>query len=235
MIFDIHTHILPGVDDGSSCFEESLQMLEMAEQQGVTAVVATPHYYHDEQDFSEYSALVDLAYSKLLSRYQGDIKIYKGYEVRYFKGISKTDAVKKMTLNGSDYLLLELSYSEPITDSVLEEIEALYHNYRITPIIAHIERYARYHGFRRLLSLIDDGIVMAHVNTASFSNEYKRRSVELLKSGFVNVVATDMHSADLRPPDMKNALLVVNDVLGVNVLRKLSESYDRLYNEIVLK
>lgn len=235
MIFDIHSHIVPGVDDGVQSVEEALAVLNLAEKNGIGAVVATPHFYADTHKFSEYDRQVNEAFEDVRSAYKGRIELYKGYEVKFFKGISQAGYIKNMTLNGSEFLLLELRYSKAITDDVIKEIEDIYYNFRITPIMAHIERYHAYPGFQKILSLIDSGIAMAHVNASSFFNEYKSSAVDLLSEGWASVIATDMHSPDSRPPKIKDAILYYHKMFGDKHLQRLSENNNRLYNQIVLK
>lgn len=235
MIFDIHSHIVPGVDDGVQSVEEALTVLELAEKNGIGAVIATPHFYADTHKFSEYDRQVDESFCGVRSAYKGKIELYKGYEVKFFKGISQAEYIKRMTLNNSNFLLLELRYSKAITDDVVREIEDIYYNFRITPIMAHIERYHTYPGFQKILSLIDSGIAMAHVNASSFFNEYKRSAVNLLAEGLASVIATDMHSPESRPPKIKDAILCYHEIFGDKHLQRLSENNNRLYNQIVLK
>lgn len=235
MLFDIHSHIIPGVDDGAQNLEESLKLLEMARDNGISAVLATPHFYAERVLFEEYTAFVDERYNQLAGNIDGLPKVFKGYEVRYFRGISTSEYTERLTLNGSEYILVEFPYGENITDSMLRDIEDIYYNQRITPVLAHIERYHRYHGFKKALRLIDDGIAMAHINATSFVDSYRKIAVGLLEEGYVSIVATDMHSVDARPPMLDSALNVIGEKLGKKALLRLSENYERLYNEIILK
>ena len=232
MIFDIHSHIVPGVDDGARSLDESLRL---AEENGIEAVIATPHFWHDIKKFDGYNRAVDDAFAAVKAAYKGNIELYKGYEVKFFKGISETEKIRKMTLNGSEYLLVELHYSQDITDDIIKEIANIYYNFRITPIFAHLERYHNNHGFRKALSLVDSGIAMAQVNASSFFNDNKRTAVNMLHDGLASVVATDMHSPSSRPPKMREALLCYRDIFGNHNVQKILDNFDRLYRQIILK
>lgn len=235
MIFDIHSHIVPGVDDGVKSVAEALTNLKLCEENGIDAVIATPHFWYDIKRFDSYNRAVDEAFAAVKKAYDGKIELYKGYEVKFFKGISETEKIRKMTLNGSEYLLLELHYSQDITDEMIREIADIYYNFRITPIFAHLERYHDNHGFRKALSLVDNGIAMAQVNASSFFSDSKRTAVNMLHDGLASVIATDMHSPDSRPPKMKEALLCYRDIFGNHNVQKILDNFDRLYRQIILK
>ena len=235
MLFDIHAHVIPGVDDGAKDIKEAKALLKMAKDNGIGAIVATPHFYADKVSFLEYETTINENYQLLLSETEGMPNVYKGYEVRYFRGISTSEYTRRLTLNGSEYMLVEFPYGENITDSMVRDIEDIYYNQRITPILAHLERYHKYHGFKKALGLIDDGIAMAHVNATSFNDSYKKAASALLQEGYASVVATDMHSVDIRPPMLDSALSAIGKNLGKQTLLKLAENYERLHNDIILK
>lgn len=235
MIFDIHSHIVPGVDDGVKSVEEALECLKLAEDNGIDAIIATPHFWHDISKFDEFDRQVNNAFFAVRDQYEGKIELYKGYEVKFFKGISKTEKIRKMTLNNSEYLLLELNYSKEITDDIVKEIADIYYNFRITPILAHLERYHENKGYKKVLTLVENGIAMAQVNATSFFTERKKTAVNLLHDGLATLIATDMHSPGSRPPKMKEALICYHDIFGSRNVQKILDNFDRVYNQIILK
>lgn len=234
MLFDIHAHIIPGVDDGANSYEEALTLLKAARNNGIGAVIATPHFYADMVSFEEYELETESRFNSLKQQADGLPELFRGYEVRYFRGISTSEYTRRLTLNGSEYILVEFPYGEDITDRMLGDIEDIYYNMNITPILAHIERYHKYNGFRNALRLIDDGIAMAHINATSLTDQFKKTAIRLLEAEYVSVIATDMHSADERPPVCDTALKEIEKQMGRSALLRLADNYDRLYNEIVL-
>ncbi len=234
MLFDIHSHIIHDIDDGAENLEESLKLLEMLGQQGVDVVAATPHFYADEVDFKYYTEKVNKNFEILKNNLTPNLpKVIKGYEVRYFKGISGTSVVKELTLGGSPYLLLEFTYGQEITPKVVGDIADVYYNFGLTPILAHIERYYKYHGFKYALKLVEDGIAMAHVNASSFTEGYKRAALKLVDSGIATLIASDTHSVLARPPMFDEAKQVIAKNLGDGVAEQLFTNSERIYNEIV--
>lgn len=213
---DIHSHILHGVDDGSKSLLMSLELLQMMSVQGITDVIATPHFDARYENFEEYTAKVNAAYEELLSATDGRNlpNIYLGSEVYYFKGIGKSYGIRNLTLANTRYLLLELSFA-PIDDTVIGEIQGIYDNIGLKPILAHIERYADVKGFKKLLKLVENGTVLTQVNAPSvYMPRFKRVTQKLIKRGIVTFLATDSHSTDLRPPLLDVSLSEIEKQFG---------------------
>lgn len=213
---DIHSHILPGVDDGAKDLAMSLELLRMMKAQGITDVVATPHFDARYENFDEYTERVQTAYNQLLNSVSGEglPNIYLGSEVYYFKGIGKCHGISNFTIDDSKCLLLELS-GMPIDDDMIKDITDIYANIGVQPIIAHIERYAGIKGFKKILKLVESGVVLAQVNAASFFMlPFKRTVKKLIKRGYVSFLATDTHSIDSRPPLLDKALDEIEKMFG---------------------
>nr|MCR4688455.1 capsular polysaccharide biosynthesis protein [Saccharofermentans sp.] len=143
--YDIHSHFLPGVDDGCQTVEESIALLKTQISQGCLGTVATPHYYARES-IAAFCARRQEAYTKLiaamratgLEQFTGRIGL--GAEVAYYKGIATDTDVGRLCYGTSNYLLLEMPFAE-WNPSVLREIKVLQSSRGIVPVIAHIERF----------------------------------------------------------------------------------------------
>ena len=96
IILDIHSHILPGVDDGAADLNESVKLLEALFEQGVTDVVATPHFYPMDEDIDSFKDRIGRAYLRLWEKSEGRNlpNIYLGAEVLYYRYIGNSDAAK---------------------------------------------------------------------------------------------------------------------------------------------
>ena len=237
IIFDIHSHILPAVDDGARDIDEALQLLEMMKENGITDIIATPHFYADSDNFDEYKLRTEEAYKVLCSATESKAlpHIYLGCEVLYFRYIGTCEHITNFCLNGSNYLLLELT-DGCITDSFFEDIAILKNKLGIIPIIAHIERYYKAPSFRKLLKFVKSENIPTQVNASSlFSPYYKRITEKLIKKGYVNFLATDSHSIDIRPPQMKNALKHIAEKLGEEYANGLIRNSRLLLEEMTRK
>lgn len=232
---DIHAHILPDVDDGARDTETAITLLEMMKSQGVTHVIATPHFYPDTDSAEEFIQLTKARYVEFKKEIENkDLPtVFMGCELRYFNGIGKSRAIGQFAISGTDYLLLELPYGEPITRTVLQDIIDIRERQGLIPIMAHIERYAKVSGFKKLLKLIAEGYALAHFNAGGIlSKETARVCEKLIKSGLVSFMASDTHSPERRPPQIKDALDYVTERLGKSAANRLVIKSNRLLEEI---
>ncbi|MDO4607969.1 MAG: hypothetical protein Q4B40_02115 [Clostridia bacterium] len=232
---DIHSHILPNVDDGAKDIETSLALLEALKTQGVTAVIATPHFYPDYDNAEEFVEKIDLAYKELKNAAAGqDLpRIFLGCELRYFNGMGKSKSIDQFAIKGTDHLLLELPYGAPITKLVLDDIIALSENLGFKVILAHIERYYKVKGFKKLLKLISDGYAIAHINADGMTSKEEAKICEkLIKGGYISFVASDTHSVKNRPPKIKEALDAITDRLGKSTATRLMLKSNRFLEEL---
>lgn len=232
---DIHSHILPAVDDGARDLTTSIQLLEMLKEQGVTHVVATPHFYPDSDNAEDFADLAKSAYKELLTEVSSrDLpKVFLGCELRYFSGIGKSSAIKQFVINGTDYLLLELPYGAPITKIVLQDIIDINEQQGLTPILAHVERYNKVPGYKKLLKLIAEGYALAHINASAIATKESIRTCEkLIKGGYVSYIASDTHSPKHRPPQFDKALPYISERLGKSAVNRLIIKANQLLEEI---
>ena len=205
-MIDIHNHILFGVDDGAKSLEESLKMLKAAKKQGINTVIATPHFYSFDTDIESLKQKVEKSYEILCESINDDLPtVYLGYELHYFNGIYKSELVKELTLNKGKYLLLELDHDD-ITDNVIRNIEEIRWQLDLKPIIAHVERYNKCKGYKKLLKIFDHENYFAQITADSlFDNKFKKVSINLIKKGLVDFIASDAHDCDARGFMLKEA------------------------------
>ncbi len=236
MYTDIHSHIIPEVDDGACNMEESLQLLESMAAQGITSLIATPHFYAEDNHLTpfQHNAAMQKSLNKLKAEISGmdfpHIKL--GHEVHYFHGISTCEEITSLCFSGSKYFLLELPYMH-IGSGVANEIVDFSLNFGVKPILAHIERYARHDAFDDLLDIIKEGFAEAQVNCDSIIDKRLRRlSFDLIKSGYISYLATDTHSITTRPPRFSEAIEIISKKIGSSEANKLCSNANRLFQEI---
>lgn len=237
MFTDIHTHILHSIDDGPESFDKTKELLNKSIQNGVDKIVATPHFYAEKHSLNERLKTSKERYSNLsefISQNKLPLSVLSGFEVRYFKGISHIEDLDKLCINQSGNLLLELA-PLPITEDVLDEIlDMRYAGYNV--ILAHIERYTKIPGFKLLKSLITQGEVVAQCNGDSFiSGTFQRAAYKLLKEGMVSVIASDTHSVEHRPPNLKEAYDAIEKKFNSRVKKQLIFKADELFDGFVRK
>lgn len=140
-MIDMHSHILPGIDDGSYSIEESIEMIREAYEAGFSEIVSTSHFIEESYNATkkDREELIDMIYAKL-EKENINIKIYNGAEAYITTNLNEFILKKDLpTINGTKYLLMEL----PMTNQILYLNDIIYElkSNGIVPIIAHPERY----------------------------------------------------------------------------------------------
>ncbi len=236
-MFDIHSHILPGVDDGAKDMEESIKLLEMMKNDGITCVLATPHFYPQDTNIEDFLSEVSSAYKSLISEKENkDLpNVYLGCEMLYFDGLGNSTSLGQLCLNGSNFLLLELT-DYCINDRLLNNLTTLIKQTGIMPIIAHIERYCKAKNYKKLLTFVLDNRIPVQLNASSFFIPlFKRPLKKLLKSNAIVVLGTDAHSCDQRPPRLYDAMELIEKKYGSECKDKLIKNSSLFYKRIIGK
>lgn len=228
-VVDFHSHILPGVDDGSASVEESISLLQMEKQQGIDLVVATPHFYaqHDTpENFLRRRARAEEALREEMSRYPDLPEIKIGAEVYFYRGISDSDAITELTIDSKRCILIEMPVS-PWTDSMYRELEGLYVKRGLTPIIAHVDRYLgrfRTFGIPKRLSELP---VLVQANAEFFLNQSSSAmAMRMLKRDQIHLLGTDCHNLSSRKPNLGEAVELINRRLGAGMIEQIN-AYER--------
>ncbi|MCP4665705.1 MAG: hypothetical protein GY849_04990 [Deltaproteobacteria bacterium] len=218
-MIDLHCHILPGADDGAGSEEESLAMARLAVEDGVRAIVATPHALNGVYTNPAGKIISQVAaLREALSKSNIELELYAGADVHLcphiLKRIQKGEAC---TINNAmKYILLELP-SRTILRGVKEEVFSLKVN-GITPIITHPERNALIQqDAEALYELVSMGAlaqVTAMSVTGGFGTFVARSAENLLRNRLVHMIVSDAHSPDYRPPVLSRAVERAAEILG---------------------
>ena len=204
MLVDLHTHILPGVDDGAETIEQSLALLEAERQNGVEAVVFTPHFLPQNETPERFLKRRDEAFQFLLSRAPTDLKYLCGAEVLYSQYLANLEDLPKLCIGDTDYLLLELPYQAPFTDKLFSAIWRIVDEYAITPIIAHVERYAAVQKDPELLLQFKEMGCHIQINASTMiRREMRQIAKRIVRTGTVDLLASDCHDTEFRAPNLK--------------------------------
>ena len=226
MRVDFHSHVLPGVDDGSRSVGESLTMLRMAYDQGITHVVATPHFYAGRDNPQHFLRKRDRAEKLLRDAMENECnmpQLLVGAEVRYFSGISESEAVRQLTIAGKDYILIEMP-AAPWTDRMYHELSQLREKQGVTPIVAHIDRYMSPFRNRGLPDRLSRCPVLVQANAGFFLSAFTApMALRLLEQERIHLLGSDCHDLDERPPRMGEAIRVIRRKSGDGAIRRMDE------------
>ena len=215
-MLDIHTHILPGMDDGSKSVEESLMMLREQARQGVDTVVCTPHFYAEQNDPAQFIARREAAWNQLKPELTPELPAIRlGAEVQYFTGISRVESVSRLRIQGTNLLLLEMPFSK-WTDWAVEEAMELNSREDMQVILAHIERYLQWQPKDIVERMVDAGFLI-QCNVEFFKHwRTKHKALRMLRDGQIHLIASDCHNMSSRKPNLgqlpREALAYMADV-----------------------
>lgn len=224
-MIDIHNHMLYGVDDGPSEIEESMQMLEQAKKQGITAMILTPHYRHGMfaypiEDITDHFRKLQAKANEL------GVTIYLGCEYHVNSQIVENlDNRRVATLARTKYVLAEYSFETEFDYIYKTCQELLSHGYY--PVIAHAERYAclakdtdNVDDLKRLGALIQ---VNADSILGIDGHGLKKTCKKFLKEGLVDLVASDSHGIKQRINHMSEAMAYVTKKYGSDYAQEIFE------------
>ena len=224
---DFHSHILPGVDDGSRNVEESLEMLRAMAKQGVTRVVATPHFYpqHDTPErFLKRRAEAEAVLREAMAGEKNLPELNIGAEVYYFRGISDSDAIKELTVDKKRCILIEMP-SMPWTEAMYQELEALSVKRGLIPVVAHLDRYIgpfRTHGVPKRLAALP---VLVQANAEFFlERSTSAMALRMLKKGTIHLLGSDCHNMTSRKPNLGEAVALIQRKLGEDAIAAICEN-----------
>ena len=206
MIIDFHSHILPGIDDGSpdiSCTEELLRE-EM--RQGVGCICATPHFYASHVSVHDFLVRREEAFvrTRHMCAAKGlAVPILCGAEVYYFPGMGEADKLPELTLAGSDVLLLEMPFAQ-WTDAMVQEIKKILYRQQLTVVLAHLERYFPFQKKKGPWEEILDLPVIVQLNAGCvFERKKYKFALKMLASDLPVVLGSDCHNMDGRKPNLE--------------------------------
>ena len=209
-MFDIHSHIIYHIDDGSHDLEESLELIRQDVEQGARAIIATPHYYvqypTDPARIRAKLAAIEEANASAL-----DVRLYAGNEVLWFDSmIERLQSGEILTLADSHYTLIEF-YPEESYQTILRAIRNV-RNAGYRPIIAHAERFKaiQEHGLaevRELGAYVQLSTEpLSHKGLSGLFDRETKFIQKALRNQEADFLGTDMHRVDRRPPVLHDAI-----------------------------
>ena len=202
-VIDIHSHILFGVDDGPKNIEESLELLSLAVQEGITEIISTSHVLHPSFNVEMDDVVKQVAALQHLIHTEGlPLTLHTGHEIRINENVPDMLQQKKLLpLANSRYVLIELPSNSVPTYTKHLLLQLLELGY--TPIIAHPERNkAIAENPDKLKQLVELG-AFAQITAGSvaghFGKSIQKTSLQLIEANLVHTYGSDVHSRDVRP------------------------------------
>lgn len=217
-MIDIHTHILPGVDDGAEHWNDTLDMARAAVSEGITTIIATPHHANGRYINSAVEVVEHTRYINEQLLIAGvPVTILPGQEIRvHIDLLEAWSRAELLPLANSNYVLIEMPSSR-----IPKEMDELIHELNILnlkPIIAHPERNAEVmKNPQRLAELIQRGAfaqVTSHSLLGGFGRKVEKLAWSLCRSGLIHIVSSDAHHMELRGFRLREAYDVICERMG---------------------
>lgn len=235
-MLDFHSHLIPGVDDGSKDLSMSIGMLDMWKEQGVSHICATPHFYADMNNPSRFIEKRNVAYASLIDEISRTPdpdsypSISLGAEVYYFRGMSSCEDISRLCLQGTRFILVEMPF-HPWSDYMIKEVSEL-SSAGLIPVAAHIERYMKIQSRAKMNAFLDTGI-MIQCNASFFLDpRTRRKAMRMIADKTIDFIGSDAHNLDTRAPNMGPSIAAITRKLGDDALAHIRHN-GRLITEPV--
>ncbi|MCH8063174.1 MAG: hypothetical protein IH861_11795 [Chloroflexi bacterium] len=225
-MYDLHVHILPGIDDGPAEMHESVEMARQAAKGGTEIILATPH----RKDVTEGSSVSDVRdLVRTLNRKIRDrafaVRVVLGMENHLDQDLPPDVAKgRALTMNGSRYILVEMPFfGRP---AYVEEVLYQLQGDGLIPVLAHPERIEAFQRDPELLAMFVGKGMLSQVTAGSFvgqwGQEVKRFAEHLLARGLVHVLASDAHAPGApRPPTLDHGVHAAALLLGREAVERM--------------
>jgi protein-tyrosine phosphatase len=224
---DIHSHVLPEIDDGAISLEESVAMCRAAAADGIKTIVATPHMFNGVYEAPD-KETIGQKIAMVMKACDACVNIAPGGEVRYSYEIFEEigDPGARIRLNGGSYMLLEFPFrSMPpnVEVAIFEILKA-----GVTPVIAHPERNRKVQDDPAMLGNLIERGALAQLDAASltgnFGREIQQVAKRIIEAGMAHFIATDAHHQDRRRPVLSRAAAIAADWGGEEYARAMVEA-----------
>lgn len=225
-MIDVHSHILPNIDDGSRSIDETFNLIKEAKEAGFEGIICTSHYMENyyETDRPEREVWINAIHENLKNK-NIEMNLYLGNEIYMSDNIIKLlEDGKATTMNDTSYVLFEL----PLNAEPMNLYDMVYEmqQYRIVPILAHPERYSFVQTDPELIyDLIDKGVLM-QANYGSIVGQYGKKAQmivqKFLENNMIHMLGTDAHRQNTIYPKIPEILVELKSLIGEEKLNELT-------------
>lgn len=223
-MIDFHSHVLPGIDDGSKSLEESIALLRLEAEQGITHVVATPHFYaryDDPEKFLEKRSRAEESLRKEMEKHDGMPTLSVGAEVYYFRGMSDSDILSRLVIGDSNCIMVEMPKA-PWPEAAFRELEEIHRKRGLVPIVAHVDRYIRPLKTYGIPGKLDKLPVLVQANGEFFLEKATASmAMRMLKKGQIHLIGSDCHNLSSRKPNLGEAIELIEQRLGADAIDRI--------------
>ena len=240
---DFHTHILPGIDDGSRDLAMTRGLLIAEREQGVERVIATPHFYAYKTPIESFLKRRNRSLETVLQRIEGaqlqmaqerpgpeGLPVIRvGAEVYFFPGMGKASKLPYLCINGTNVILIEMPFQQ-WKEEILTDLRDILQRQRLRIVLAHVERYLEFQKDRGVWEQVLALPVTIQLNAGSFLKGWsKRRFCIRTLQEYENVIlGSDCHNLDTRVPNLAAARAVIERKCGAERLAQIDRTMGAL-------
>ena len=233
-MIDFHSHILPGIDDGSRNLDMSVEMIKEEVRQGVHKIIATPHFYAEQDVVERFLERRQHSFDKIRQYAEandGECPEFDvGAEVYYFPGMGKADILPQLAFCEGEVILIELPFVQ-WTEEMYKEVRHVVEKRKMTVILAHIERYYPFQKDKSVWEKMFELPLYPQLNAGSFLDRKRRKfCINFIKEGYEVLLGSDCHNTSTRPPNLEQARAMLGKKMGQSMLDEIDTLGERLLN-----
>ena len=234
-VIDFHSHVLPGIDDGSRNSEESLGMLQLSASQGIDIMAATSHFYATEDRISSFLDRRKYSQERLRNRMNQKLtegtslpRLIMGAEVAFFTGISRAERLEELTYEGTNLLLLEMPFTK-WGKAEIEEVNYIIERRKLRVLLAHLERFLMIPGNKKWVYELMELPVYVQINAGSFERWGVRRQIsKMIKKKGMIFLGSDCHGVHHRVPNLNQGREALEKMMGRDFLNEMDKNAAKL-------
>ena len=206
-------------------------MLQLEAKQGISRVIATPHFYaqHDTpEQFLERRNEAFLRLHEVLEQDPELPRVCLGAEVYFFSGISDCEQLRELTIDQNGCILVEMPLS-PWTDRMYRELQDIHSKQGLIPIIAHVDRYIRPFRTYGIPDRLAELPVLVQANAGFFQDRFTRpMAMRMLRNGQIHLLGSDCHNLTSRAPNLDQTIRLIGKKLGQEAIRWIRSNEDQI-------
>ncbi len=236
-LVDVHTHVLPGMDDGAKDSLTAINMIKMLIKQDVKLIFATSHYYNHKEKIEDFLERRKASYNRLEDEWrnlgmEGDLPVFLGAEVSLERDIQYCTGLERLCLQGTNIILTELPYDN-LKGWEMEAIENISYKFHVRPMIAHIDRYTDVYEDKDYDSLFSIPDLIYQFDISAL-NERRSRSflLNLYKRNYPILLGSDCHNLHDRKPAFDDGIKILKKKLDEKAYEKLKYEMNVLLKTI---
>lgn len=230
--YDMHTHILPGIDDGAKDLARSLEMIRCHLKNGITNIALTPHFYTNQESIEDFAEKREAAFRLLKKNLPENVQVCLGAEVYVTSYLFNNPDLSMLCYGKSKYILTEFPYQMSYDDRFTDMLFKIQNNYGLIPVIPHIERFPNlFNDLQALEELVRSGVKI-QTNVSSFKGfTQKRKILKRIDRGLIHILGTDAHSMERGSPDLYlPACAWIAEKLGKHKVQEMQDNAAEIFN-----